>query len=82
MTRRTLTFAPCTPIRARVLAVLQHGGLWTKFDIRAMLSLDGGRYDTDTIASKVRDLRKAKYGGYTIIQHSIKGKKYGAYELV
>ena len=83
MTQTTLAFKPCTPIRDRVLTVLQRGGYWNKFAIRDTLqSHEGSCIDTDTIAAKVRDLRKAKYGGHTITSRPVKGKSYREYQLI
>ena len=78
----TRTFAPYLPIRERVLIVLQAGGWWTKFDIRDALEMAGGRVDTDTVAAKVRDLRKAKYGGHNIPHRPVRGKAYCEYQLI
>lgn len=83
MTQRTIHFAPCTPIRLRVLGILNRSGWMTKFDIRDALEMQGGgRVDTDTVAAKVRDLRKAKYGGHCITSRPVQGHSYYQYRLL
>lgn len=62
---------------ARVLSLLENGAAWTLEDLAHFAKVDRG-----SIGSRVRDLRKGKFGGFDIRREPTGIPRLWAYRLV
>lgn len=66
-------------LRSRVLEVLQTGRWYT---LAELVALCGGSPTGTGVAAKLRDLRKARYGGHTIVAEPTGAPGCWRYRLV